>query len=56
MSGKIHDPNLLKSFKETTETDWYEVTAENFDIHGLIKDKEGSLSLRMPLDIAKNSK
>ena len=21
MSGKIHDPNLLKSFKETTETD-----------------------------------
>ena len=53
MSGKIHDPNLLKNFKETTETDWYEVTAENFDIHGLIKDKEGSLSLRMPLDIAK---
>jgi len=53
MSGKIHDPNLLKNFKETTETDWYEVTAENFDIHGLIKDKEGSLSLKMPLDIAK---
>ena len=29
------------------------MTAENFDIHGLIKDKEGSLSLKMPLDIAK---
>jgi len=24
MSGKIHDPNLLKNFKETTETDWYD--------------------------------
>ena len=53
MAEKIHDPNMVKIFKETAETDWYEVTSDNFDIRGLLTDREGSLSRRMPLDIAK---
>lgn len=53
MTGKIHDPNMIKIFKETSETDWYQVNCDNFDIYGLITEGEGSLSRRMPLDIAK---
>ena len=53
MAGKIYDPNMLRVFKTSEETDWYEVTSENFDIYGLFTEGEGCLSRRMPLDIAK---
>ena len=38
MAGKVYDPNMLEIFKENKETDWYEVTAENFDIYGVISE------------------
>jgi len=52
MSGKVYDPNMLKIFKETEETDWYEVTAERFDIYGVICDTDGLLSRRLPISVA----
>lgn len=53
MEGKIYDRNLLRIFKEESETDWYEVTSENFEIFGIYPDKDGILTRRVPEGIAK---
>jgi len=54
MGGKIYDENFLSRDKaENDEADWYEVNSENFDIYGLIPEKEGLLTRRIPIDTAK---
>ena len=53
MAQKVFDPNLIKIFKETSETDWYEVTPENFEIYGLLPEKDGILTRRIPVEVAK---
>lgn len=53
MNGKIYDNNFLKNDIAADGTaDWYEVTAENFDIYGLLTENDGILSRRLPLEIA----
>ncbi len=54
MGGKIYDPNLLKNDKASEDAvDWYEVSLENFDIYGLLPEKDGILTRRMPVETAK---
>ncbi len=54
MSGKVFDPNFLKTDKIATENvDWYEVTFEKFDIRGLIYEENQVLTRRMPTEVAK---
>lgn len=52
MIGKVYDPNMLEIFKENEDTDWYEVTVENFDIYGVISDTDELLSRRIPIAVA----
>ncbi len=54
MSGKIFDPNFLKTDKVADDSvDWYEVSFENFDIRGLVYEENQVLTRRMPIEIAK---
>ena len=53
MSGKIYDENFLKNDKAAAEmVDWYEMPCEMFDIHGMLPEKNGILTRRLPLEIA----
>lgn len=51
MTGKIYDPNFLEQFKEN-DADWYEVCPENFEIYGLVPEKNGILTRRIPVSVA----
>ena len=53
VSGKIYDQNMLTVEKADNDSvDWYEVTSDNFDIYGLVPEKDGLLTRRIPLEIA----
>lgn len=53
MSEKIYDRNFLKNDTAAEGTaDWYEVSGEKFDIYGLIPEKDGILTRRIPVDVA----
>ena len=53
MSEKIYDRNFLKHDTAAEGTaDWYEVSGEKFDIYGLIPEKDGILTRRIPVDVA----
>ncbi len=53
MAEKVYDPNLVKIFKESSETDWYCVTPANFDIYGILPESDEIFSRRIPVGIAK---
>lgn len=53
MIGKIYDSNLLKNDKISDDAaDWYEVSFEKFDIYGLVDEKDGILTRRIPIQVA----
>ena len=53
MSEKIYDQNLLSRDTVVDDTtDWYEVSPENFGIYGLVPEKDGLLTRRIPLSVA----
>ncbi|MBR3837346.1 MAG: hypothetical protein IKJ74_04285 [Clostridia bacterium] len=53
MAEKIFDPNMVRVEKEDENLiDWYEVTPEAFDIYGVLPEKDGLLTRRLPLEVA----
>ena len=54
MSTAVRDENfLINPTADDATTDWYEVTADRFDIYGLFPEKGGILSRRIPYEQAK---
>ena len=54
MGGKIYDSNFLRNDKvQDGIADWYVVSPECFDIYGLLPERDGILTRRMPQDVAK---
>lgn len=54
MNVKTLDENFLKNDKAAEDmVDWYEMPCEMFDIYGILPEKEGILTRRLPLEIAK---
>ena len=53
MNSKIYDENLLRNEQaEEGSVDWYQLPCEGFAIYGVVPEKDGILSRRMPCQIA----
>lgn len=55
MSNKIYDKNLQNNFTaEGEDVVWYTLPCENFDIYGVLPEKDGLLTRRLPYEVAKS--